>query len=122
MTSSESSEGGEEYSQSEEDDDSKPFKGARPANSSADGLFTENDESDSSFIVEDDSQAVAAQLPSEFSMRSHDDLSHQFKIIFQFFVHVAVRPTIDRRGFMENQMKSATVLCHSSPHHNHHLC
>ncbi|KAF7778701.1 hypothetical protein Agabi119p4_3046 [Agaricus bisporus var. burnettii] len=105
MSSSESSEEEDEEAQSEEDN-SKPFKGARPTVD--DNLFTEDEsgtDSTQSFIVEDDSQAVIAQLPTEFSMRSHDDLAHQFKIIFQFFVHIAVRPSIDRQSFMENQMK-----------------
>jgi hypothetical protein len=43
-------------------------------------------------------------------MRSHDDLTHQFKIVFQFFVHIAVRPSIDRQSFMENQMKRTIYL------------
>lgn len=103
ISSSESSE--EEEETESEENKLKPFKGARPIVD--DALFTEdeNDSDSSSFIVEDDSQAVTAQLPSEFSMRSHDDLTHQFKIVFQFFVHVAVRPNMDRQSFMENQMK-----------------
>lgn len=111
MSSSESSEEEDEEAQSEEDN-SKPFKGARPTVD--DNLFTEDEsgsDSTQSFIVEDDSQAVTAQLPTEFSMRSHDDLAHQFKIIFQFFVHIAVRPSIDRQSFMENQMKRMNLFC-----------
>ncbi|KAJ3564292.1 hypothetical protein NP233_g8387 [Leucocoprinus birnbaumii] len=108
MSSSESSSEDSEYAV---EDQSKPFKGAKPASSEAGSLFSEKEEEEESegssdFIVEDDSQAVAAQLPSEFSMRSHDDLSHQFKVIFQFFVHIAVRPAVDRHGFMEDQMKA----------------
>lgn len=109
MSSSGSNEEEDEEPRSEEDN-LKPFKGARPTVD--DNLFTEDeDDSDgSSFIVEDDSQAVAVQLPNEFSMRSHDDLTHQFKIVFQFFVHIAVRPSIDRQSFMENQMKRTIYL------------
>jgi hypothetical protein len=113
-----SSESGEESDEEEESgqDVSKPFKGSRPSGSCAHSLFSEDDDDNDSsadFIVEDDSQNVAAQLPSEFSMRSHDNLSHQFKIIFQFFVHVTVRPTVDRHAFMEDQLKSMTLLRHS---------
>lgn len=98
----------EESEETPDEEQSKPFKGAKPASSHAGSLFSEDEEESdgsSDFIVEDDSQAVAAELPSEFSMRSHDDLSHQFKIIFQFFVHIAVRPAVDRHTFMEDQMK-----------------
>lgn len=112
MVSSESSEESEEES---EEDHSKPFRGARPASSDPDSLFSEEDDhsdGSSSFIVEDDSQAAPTQLPSEFSMRSHDDLSHQFKVIFQFFVHIAVRPTVNRHTFMEDQLKSMALLRH----------
>ncbi|KXN89236.1 hypothetical protein AN958_05990 [Leucoagaricus sp. SymC.cos] len=106
MSASESSEKSEEES---EEEYSKPFKGAKSASSDAGSLFSEdgsNSDDSSGFIVEDDGQAVATELPSEFSMRSHDDLSHQFKIIFQFFVHIAVRPSVDRRAFMDDQMKA----------------
>lgn len=94
--------------ESSEDEHSKPFKGSRPESSEAGSLFSEDEDGSddsSNFIVEDEDQTVTAQLPSEFSMQSHDDLSHQFKIIFQFFVHVAVRPATDRPAFMEDQMK-----------------
>lgn len=47
-----------------------------------------------------------AQLPPEFSMETHQDLVHHFKIIFQFFVHVAVQPSTKRKAFMKLQMKS----------------
>jgi hypothetical protein len=55
--------------------------------------------------VEDD-VAAPAVLPMEFSMETHEDLIHQFKKIFQFFVHIAVRPGIERHQFMEHQMRS----------------
>lgn len=93
---------------SKEDEDEptvslQPFKGAKPTGSE---VLSDSESDDSSdFIVEDDSQAVVAELPTEFSRRSHDDLSHQFKIIFQFFVHIAVRPSPLRRAFMENEIQ-----------------
>jgi len=101
---SSSNEGSENPSEEEQ---LKLFKGAKLASSDAESLTRNESDSDDSlsFIVEDDGQAVAAQLPTEFSMQSHDDLSHQFKIIFQLFVHVAVRPSVERRIFMSEQVK-----------------
>ncbi|KAG6900870.1 hypothetical protein C0993_009988 [Termitomyces sp. T159_Od127] len=85
------------------DDDAIPFKGAKPS-SDFDSLFDEDSGVDScDFIVEDDNSVVAT-LPMEFSMESHEDLDHQFKKIFQFFVHIAVRPAKERHHFMEEQL------------------
>ncbi|KAF8894643.1 hypothetical protein BD779DRAFT_1502200 [Infundibulicybe gibba] len=95
-------------SEEQEESDIKPFKGAKPTNSSDhDSLFDSNsDDSDKSsdFIVEDD--GGAAVLPTQFSMDTHQDMAHQFKKVFQFFVHIAVRPAAERRDFMTQQMKS----------------
>lgn len=84
-----------------------PFNGAK-----LDGSEDFDDESegskeqeDDNFIVEDDG-AGFTELPVEFSMSTHEDLAHQFKIIFQFFVHVAIQPPEDRHEFMSRQMKS----------------
>lgn len=90
----------------------KPFRGARPTSGEAVVLSDDDTDDSSGFIVEDDSQAVTAQLPTEFSRRSHDDLSHHFKIIFQFFVHIAVRSASHRRAFMEDQMKRVALRYH----------
>ena len=83
------------------------FKGSRPSGE------VEGDNSDDSFsgrssdfIVNDD---MAVELPPEFSMETHQDLSHQFKKIFQFFVHVAVQPASDRATYMQNQMRGETL-------------
>ncbi len=79
------------------------FKGSRPSGE------VESDNSDESlsgrssdFIVNDE---MAVELPPEFSMETHQDLSHQFKKIFQFFVHIAVQPASDRAAYMQNQMQ-----------------
>lgn len=89
----------------------KPFKGARPG-AKADSLFgsdrdedgsSSEEEEDEDFIVEDDPLA-APLLPAEFSMETHQDLSHQFKKVFQFFVHIAAQPSKKRRKFMETNM------------------
>ena len=59
---------------------------------------------DDSFIVEDD--GAPTELPMEYSMNTHQDPAHDFKIICQFFVHLAVRPMADRRLFMKDAMES----------------
>jgi hypothetical protein len=79
-----------------------PFKGAKPSselNGSEDEILDSGDSSD--FIVEDDN---VFQLPAQFSMESHQDLSHQFKQIFQFFVHIAVQPPKRRSSFMKKKL------------------
>jgi Domain of unknown function (DUF4211) len=87
------------------DDQPRLIKGSKPS-SDRDSLFDEDsDNSDSSnFIVEDDG-VTPALLPTQFSMEAHQDLSHQFKKIFQFFVHIAVRPAKERHDFMEKQIQ-----------------
>ncbi|KAF7338261.1 hypothetical protein MVEN_02051400 [Mycena venus] len=76
--------------------------------SSWDSLFDVESDDDSvhssNFIVEDDGSA-AALLPAEFSMVAHEGLSEQFKKIFQFMVHLAVRPPVEREGFMKKMLK-----------------
>lgn len=104
---SESDEDSEEESASDE----TPFKGAKP-HSDHDSLFDEDSDAtvdSSDFIVEDDG-AVAAVLPMQFSMETHQDLAHHFKKIFQFFVHIAVHPPADRRKYMEKQMMRRSPL------------
>ncbi|KAG1715708.1 hypothetical protein ID866_1471 [Astraeus odoratus] len=65
-----------------------------------------NSAEDDDFIVEDDSRgALAIQLPAAFSMNTHQDLSHHFKVICQLFVHMAVRPPHERRPFMQHVLK-----------------
>jgi len=89
---------------SDEDESSKPFKGSKLSNL-ADTENHSGDESNSSnssdFIVEDDN---VFQLPTHFSMETHQDLSHQFKKVFQFFVHVAVQASGCRESFMKDKL------------------
>lgn len=84
------------------DDQHRLIKGAKPA-SDWDSLFDEDSDS-SNFIVEDEG-ATPTLLPTQFSMEARQDLSHQFKKIFQFFVHIAVRPAKERHDFMEKQIR-----------------
>ena len=58
-------------------------------------------ERDDGFIVQDDS--TAAQLPMEF--RNQQDLAYNFKTICQLFVHLAVQPSEERQGFMQEALK-----------------
>lgn len=91
-----------------------PFKGARLHHSG--GSDASHDETDSheedeeGFIVDDDdAHGVPAQLPLAFSLSTHQDLTHHFKIVCQLFVHIAVRPLVDRRPFFEHALKGLTV-------------
>lgn len=94
----------------------RPFKGARPdrghESNSSSGEREKTDEDDD-FIVEDDEHgALTTQLPIAFSMNTHQDLAHQFKIVCQLFVHMAVRFPPDRRPFMKKMLESMHVHCH----------
>ena len=102
----------------EEDEDTQlftPFEDARPdADDEGSSLHNESFQApeDDSFIVEDDEPT--AELPVEYSMNTHQDLAHHFKIICQLFVYLAVRPVAERRSFMEDAMKSEIAsLFHS---------
>lgn len=89
----------------EESDKERPFAGAKPhIDHGSPSQLSSDSENSSDFIVEDDGMAMP-QLPTEFSMESHQDLSHQFKKIFQFFVHIAVQSPQDRRSFMAKQLR-----------------
>lgn len=100
-----------ETSSSDEEDESegtdesnadvKPFAGARPDNES--GSQQDEDE----FIVEDDDEEKV-ELPMEFSMNTHQDLTHHFKIVCQLFVHLAVEPAHRREAFMKQATARAS--------------
>ena len=85
-----------------------PFDDAKP---SSDVISLDNEDLDSSensaFIVEDDN---VFQLPAQFSMESHQDLSDQFKKIFQFFVHIAAQPSKRRSSFMKKKLAGTWFL------------
>ena len=103
MDSSESSQSGVEVNDTEEDDlFVTPFAGAMP--DTTDDPHDDEEVPDDGFIVEDDDGP--AELPMEYSMNTHQELAHHFKIICQLFVHIAVRPPGERHAFMKNTMKS----------------
>jgi hypothetical protein len=95
----------EEEDKSEEDEDRgrfTPFRGAKPhQGSDSEDDAEEEEEEEDDFVVADDPNQTAALLPVMFSMDTHQDLSHHFKIICQLFVHLAVQPTEKRKPFMD---------------------
>jgi hypothetical protein len=96
-----------------EDGRIKPFGGARQDNGvDSDASLAEGIEAleGDDFIVEDDG-VVPAELPVDFSMSTHQDLAHHFKIICQFFVHLAVRLPAERGSVMEESMQGKHMYC-----------
>lgn len=69
----------------EDEDPDRPFDGAKPT----DEYDSNSEGSVEDFIVDDGGQAGVA-LPSQF--RAQQPLSHHFKIIFQYFVHMICAP------------------------------
>ncbi len=59
--------------------------------------------------MEDDG-VVVPELPVAFSRRTHQDTSHDFKVVCQLFVHLAMMPAIERRSFMEQILKGKRHL------------
>lgn len=83
-----------------------PFEHARPDTEDANNeLGTEHSDEELEGFIEDDGDAVAPELPVEFSMNTYQDLMHHFKIICQLFVHLAVQRRKDRRVFVERSLK-----------------
>ena len=68
----------------------------------------EDDDMDD-FVVEDDGVAIP-ELPVAFSRRTHQDSSHDFKVVCQLFVHLAMMPVGERRSFMEKILKGERPL------------
>ncbi|EMD38402.1 hypothetical protein CERSUDRAFT_113556 [Gelatoporia subvermispora B] len=93
---------------SEEIDESAPFAHARPNHASpSDNSEPDEDReaANDSFIVEDDS-VVVPELPAEFSMNTHQDLMHHFKVICQLFLHLAVQQPGDRDDAMDELLNN----------------
>jgi hypothetical protein len=44
-----------------------------------------------------------------FSHQSHQDAGHDFKIVCQLFVHLAMMPMRERRPYMENILKGRNL-------------
>ncbi|KAL5529042.1 hypothetical protein ACEPAG_5016 [Sanghuangporus baumii] len=61
-----------------------------------DGDSSESEKDLDDFIVEDEGDAHTTALPAMFSMNTHQDLVHQFKIVCQYYVHLAVTKSAAR--------------------------
>lgn len=95
MTPSEGKKRGLASSGSEESDkdSDRLIPGAHPhqdASEVEDNRASEAEEELDDFIVEDEGDAQVAALPAMFSMNMHQDLVHQFKVVCQYYVHLAV--------------------------------
>lgn len=87
--------------------DAKPDAGSAPDEDDDHVEPEDSSNQDESWIVEDDGDGSAsALLPTEFSMNTHQDLIHHFKVICQLFVHLAVLPAEERAAFMMDQSES----------------
>lgn len=96
----------------EEDD---VFPGAKPheertqsgdSESEEEEVKVDDDSDIDDFIVDDDGDGdAAASLPIAFSMRSHQDLVHHFKVVCQYFVHLAVTADRSRKRQADKLMK-----------------
>ena len=71
----------------------------------------DDDDDIDDFVIQDDGAAIP-ELPMAFSRQSHQDTGHDFKIVCQLFVHLAVMPMDERREYMENTLKGRS-LCAS---------
>ncbi|KAH9180669.1 hypothetical protein EDB89DRAFT_1920417 [Lactarius sanguifluus] len=87
-------------------DSHEPFQGSQKDGHIGDPDADDDDEDDDTddFVVEDDGVAIP-ELPVAFSRRTHQDSSHDFKVVCQLFVHLAMMPVDERRGFMEQILK-----------------
>ncbi|KAF8311638.1 hypothetical protein DL93DRAFT_2083143, partial [Clavulina sp. PMI_390] len=101
----------EDNSENDDDDDELDIiPGAVPPNGrisspeiESDIELVEDSDDEAAFIVEDTETDIA--LPLEFSMKSHSDLSHHFKIICQLFVHIAVSKSKQRAKLVKRLHK-----------------
>ena len=48
-------------------------------------------------------------LPMAFSRHSHQDTRHDFKVVCQLFVRLAMMPMDERRAYMEEMLKGTTI-------------
>lgn len=74
-----------------------------------DGNDSDNDTDD--FVVQDDG-SVIPDLPMAFSRHSHQDTRHDFKVVCQLFVHLAMMPMDERREYMEKMLKGTILYFH----------
>ena len=92
---------------SEGNDESTSPQDSQQDNSDQDGDDhggNDDDEDIDDFVVQDD-EAVMPELPMAFSRHGHQDARHDFKVVCQLFVHLAMMPMDERREYMENILK-----------------
>ncbi|KAI9509629.1 hypothetical protein F5148DRAFT_1012019 [Russula earlei] len=91
---------------SEADDPIVPFEGSQQDDSDRDGDNHGGEDSDNDiddFVVQDD-EAVIPDLPMAFSRHSHQDVRHDFKVVCQLFVHLAMTPMDERKTYMAEKL------------------
>jgi len=66
------------------------------------------------FVVQDDG-SVKPDLPMAFSRHIHQDTGHDFKVVCQLFVHLAMMPMDERRAYMEEILKDSDEHYFSVP-------
>ena len=102
----------------EDDDHVAPFQDSQQEDSDGDDRGDDNDDMDD-FVVQDDG-TVIPDLPAAFSRHSHQDTRHDFKVVCQLFVHVAMMPMDERRTYMEKMLKGTSFtsisLLTTKPH------
>jgi len=93
---------------SEDDSEVIPIRDPQQEDSDGDdhgGDGSDNDMDD--FVVQDDG-SVMPDLPMAFSRHSHQDTRHNFKVVCQLFVPLAMMPMAGRRTYMEETLKGTT--------------
>lgn len=93
---------------SEDDDQVVPFQDSRPDDGNGDDYGDDNDNDMDDFVVQDDG-SVIPDLPVAFSRHSHQDTRHDFKVVCQLFVHIAMMPMDERRTYMEKMLKGSSL-------------
>jgi len=97
---------------SEDNDQSTSSQDSQQDNGNQDGddhgCNDDDEDIDDDFVVQDDG-AVIPELPMAFSRHGHQDMRHDFKIVCQLFVHLAMMQMDERREYMENILKGRSL-------------
>jgi hypothetical protein len=104
------SESSDEETDDDDDDDDQitPFQDAQRDDSDNDDQGGDDNDNDTDdFVVQDDG-SVIPDLPMAFSRHSHQDTRHDFKVVCQLFVHLAMMPMEERRIYMEKTLKGTS--------------
>jgi Domain of unknown function (DUF4211) len=96
----------------EDDAHVAPSQDSQQEDSDGDDRGDDNDDMDD-FVVQDDG-SVIPDLPAAFSRHSHQDTRHDFKVVCQLFVHIAMMPMDERRTYMEKMLKGTSLYIHKA--------